>query len=386
LALTLRGRLDEFHGIIEGPSNRYIERWKGSGKSIVGHFCSYVPVEVLTAAGILPVRLRGAGSRDSGEADVFLSSRTCTYVRHVLALALEDRYDFLDGEVSLNTCDHVRRAFDLWRHKTSVPFHGFLSVPRNARESLYPYFREEVENLKTAVEAHFDVAITDDGLEDALRLHNRVRRLLQTIDGFRAMERPRLTGTDMTAVAIASLVVPPDDFLELADGLIKALEDDGTDLPEPRARLMLTGAELDEPRFVAALESQGAIVVADLLCFGMRAHKGLAEEGTPDPMEAVCRRAFFMVPCARMIGNFPDRFDEIRRVISELGIDGVVFQRLKFCDPWGGEEHNLRRRVKQHQIPFLTLEREYGQVHAGQVRTRVQAFMEMMESRSRRGA
>ena len=124
--------LQPFRTAIARPENQYVRRWKAGGRPVVGYFCSYVPVEVLTAAGALPVRLRGPGSTDSGPADAYLSSRTCTYVRHTLTLALEGKYDFLDGQIALNTCDHVRRAFDLWRHKTKVGFHGMISVPRNA--------------------------------------------------------------------------------------------------------------------------------------------------------------------------------------------------------------------------------------------------------------
>jgi benzoyl-CoA reductase/2-hydroxyglutaryl-CoA dehydratase subunit BcrC/BadD/HgdB len=150
--MSVKAQLDKFREVIAGPTNQHIQDWKSSGRGVIGYFCSYVPVELIQAAGLLPVRLRGAGSTDSGPADAYLSARICTYVRHTLTLALQGQYDYLDGEIGLNTCDHVRRAFDLWRHKTKVPFHGFISVPRSVRDSLFPYFKEEIENLKSALE------------------------------------------------------------------------------------------------------------------------------------------------------------------------------------------------------------------------------------------
>lgn len=384
--MGIQERLAAFGEVIATPSNPGIDRWKAGGGKVVGHFCSYVPLELLTAAGILPVRVKGTASRDSGPADVFLSSRTCTYVRHTLALALDGAFDFLDGEICLNTCDHVRRASDLWRHKTGVAWHGFLSVPRNTRESLYPYYREEVDRLKSSFEESFGCTVTNDGLEEAIRLHNAVRGRLERIDGYRALEKPALSGADMLTVTIASLVTPPSEFLDMADGLLADLEGFEPATDAPRARFLLAGNELDEPDFVAALESQGAVVAADTLCFGMRAHAANVDEGTPDPLDAICRRYFFKVSCARMIHNFPDRLEALMEVVRERAIDGVVFQRLKFCDPWGGEAHNLRHRLKEAGVPFLFLEREYGQVHAGQVRTRVQAFHELIESAARRKA
>lgn len=383
--MQLKTQLGELRAALAGPANPSIRAWKDSGRPVIGHFCSYVPVELITAAGMLPVRLRGAGSEDSGAADVFMSSRTCTYVRHTLAQALEGELDFLDGQISLNTCDHVRRAYDVWRHKSEVGFHAFLSVPRNMRETLFPYYREEVDHLRDALERYFGCRITDDALREAIAVHNRVRARLHRIESFRAGPRPLLGGGDMLAATVAAGVMAPADFVTRADALIAALERAAPPTRLPRARLLLAGAELDEPAFVDALESQGASVVADSLCFGMRPMQALVAREAPDPLEAICRRTFFQVPCARMIGNFPDRLQAMLDTVDERRVDGVVFQRLMFCDPWGGEAHNLRRRLKRHGIPLLVLEREYGLVHAGQVRTRIQAFMELIESQARRG-
>jgi benzoyl-CoA reductase/2-hydroxyglutaryl-CoA dehydratase subunit BcrC/BadD/HgdB len=380
------GQLADFGRIIAQPENALIERWKGSGRPVIGYFCSYVPVELITAVGAMPFRLRGAGSVDSSAADTFLSSRTCTYVRHTLSLALEGRYHFLDGEISLNTCDHVRRAYDLWRHKTNIGFHGFLSVPRNARESLYPYFREEIENLKSALEKYLAKPIEDAGLRKAIALHNAVRDRLRRINEWRLRPKPVLSGASMLTIAIAAQVMPPSDFIEKADRYLATLESERPEGHEPRARMLLVGGELDEPDFVAALESQGATVVADTLCVGMKTFDRPVEEGSSLPLDALGRRYFFHTPCARMIGNFPERADAIIESMRRHAIDGIVFQRLKFCDPWGGEAHNLRERLKKQGIPVLFLEREYGLLHAGQVKTRVQAFLEMMESSYRRGS
>ncbi len=369
---------------ISGISNEHVEAWKAAGKPVVGYFCTYVPVEVLTAAGVLPLRLRGTGSDDSAAADVYLSGRTCTYVRHTLALALEGRYDFLDGQICLNTCDHVRRAHDVWRHKTSIPYHGFLSVPRNARESLYPYYREEVERLIAELGEHVGTKVDDAALEAAIGQHNRVRERLRRLDALRAGDRPVLRGSELLTLSVAALVLPPEAFLAETDVLLEALDEDPPAPRTGRARLLLAGGELDEPGLIEAIESQGAEVVADTLCAGGRSYDVPVPEGTDDPLDAICRRTFFQVSCARMIGNFPDRVEALMARCAERGVDGVVFQRLTFCDPWGGEVHNLRHRLKPLGMPMLVLEREYGRVPTGQVRTRVQAFLELIESGQRR--
>ncbi len=376
---------DAAAGLLACPCNESIERAQSSGRGIIGYFCSYLPVELITAAGLVPVRLRGAGSLDSGPADVFMSSRTCTYVRHALSLVLQGKYDFLSGAVCLNTCDHVRRAFDLFRHKSGLKFLGFVSVPRNARESLYAYYRQEIENLRGALEKHFGVEIDRQALSRAIVLHNRVRKRLAQLDSLRAADDGPMGGADLLAATVAALVMAPEDFLSLSeDWLLKIRPEDG--LPAPRARLILAGGELDEPGWVAAVESLGARVVGDSLCTGMRAHQSLVDEDGSDPLEALCRRYFFQVSCARMIGNFSDRYESLMRALRERRADGIIFQRLKFCDPWGGDGHNLRLRARQEGIPILVLEREYGMLNTGQLKTRVQAFLEMIESRAGRSA
>jgi len=368
--------LAEFREIIKGPQNKYIEEWKREGKGVMGHFCSYVPLELFTAMGILPVRIRGAGSTDSGPADAYLSPRLCTFVRHATALALDEHYDFLDGEVSLNTCDHVRRANDVWRLKTNIQFHGFLSVPRNVRESLFPWFVEEVEILKKQMEEHFKVEVTEEALEDAIRLHNEVRRRLITLNQLRRRDPSPISGADTLAVFVASQLMPRDKFLPIVDELIAAVKSHEP-TEKPRARVLLIGGELDEPEFVEVVEGQGAQVVGDNVCFGPRYSNQLIPEAG-DPFEATYRNYFFTVDCARMVGGFPRRFEQIERLIRECNADGVIFQKMKFCDPWGSDQAKTMNRFKHMGRPLLVLEREYGVTMSGQVKTRTQAFLEAL--------
>ena len=133
---------------IRANCNPHIDQWKAAGNPVIGYFCHYAPRELILAAGALPLRLRGVGTEDSTLGDAYMSSRVCTYVRHTMSLVLEGNYDFLDGQITSNTCDHVRRAADLFTKKSSIPFHGFLSVPRSPRESLYGYYLAELEKLK----------------------------------------------------------------------------------------------------------------------------------------------------------------------------------------------------------------------------------------------
>jgi len=369
--------LAEFGEVIKGPDNRYLQEWKKSGGRVMGYFCTYVPKELFTAAGMLPVRIRGAGSEDSGAADTYLSNRVCTFVRHATSLALAERYDFLDGAVFLNTCDHVRRANDVWRAKTNLGFFGFLSVPRNARESLLPWYVEEVSNLKSQMEQHFGIKVSEDSLREAIQLHNQVRQRLITLNELRGQDPPRLTGEEMLSIALASQLMPAAPFLERADELIAELKNHPPEARPIRARVVVIGGELDEPAFLRVIESQGAAVVADNVCFSARSFSQMIPvEG--NLLEAICRGYFFNIPCARMIGGFPKRYEQIEALVKKYQAKGVIFQRMKFCDPWGGEAHKMLHRKKTTGLHLLVLDREYGVISTGQIKTRVQAFLETM--------
>lgn len=371
--------LREVRTLIRGISNRHVEAWKASGKPVVGYFCHYVPREVILAAGALPLRLRGAGSEDSSSGDAYLSGRLCTFARHVMSLAIDGHYDFLDGEVSSNSCDHVRRSADVFCKKTGIGFHGFLSVPRHPRESLYGYYLEELRKLLAGMEEHFGVRAGPDDLRNAIRQLNANRERLRVINEMRAPERPKLTGAEALSIHIASQVMPPEAFADLADRLIDALSQ-RTGLDTSRARLVMVGAELDEPEYLEAVESQGALVVGDLLCFGARSVLAPIDADADDPLDAIGRAYFFSSSCARMIGDFPNRWEELKGLVEKVRADGVVFERIIFCDPWGADLHNILHRVeKEKAFPVLSLTREYNIVPTGQVKTRVQAFVEKLE-------
>lgn len=352
------------------------EQARESAKPVIGYFCSYVPPELFLAAGLYPLRLRGAGIEDSSSGDAYMSHLTCSFARHVAAAVLDGEYDFLAGQVSVNTCDHVRRANDVIVAKSDLAFHGYLSAPRSFRESLEPWYLEELGRLKAALEEHFAATITDQALADAIRSTNRVRESLLALEELRRADPPLLSGADVLTAGVAARVLPPEDFSELATELARAAGE-GNPIEGIRARVVMMGGELDDPRFVRTIESQGAHVAGDLICYGARGLGNMVEESGP-PLEELARAYLHQVPCARMMGEFPRRYRELRELIEKVGARGLVFQRIKFCQIWSNEVHNLMHRFEREPFPMLVLDREYGTVSTGQIKTRVQAFLEKL--------
>jgi benzoyl-CoA reductase/2-hydroxyglutaryl-CoA dehydratase subunit BcrC/BadD/HgdB len=349
---------------------------EAAGRPALGYFCCYTPPELLWAAGLLPLRLRGLVP-DSAAGDAYLSHLTCSFTRHVTAAVLEGAYHFLAGIVSVNTCDHVRRAHDAIAAKSGLPYLGFITAPRSFRASFLPWYREELERLQAGLQQHFRVKITAPALTEAIALFNQVRERLVRIDALRRDREPRLSGAETLTAQLAARSLPPDRFLALADQLLAAAAD-SPPLSGIRARVVLAGGELDDPAFVRALESQGAHVVGDLLCCGAR---GLGQriEAGPDPLGDLAHAYLHQLPCARMMGEFPRRYQELRRLYHDRAAAGIIFQRIKFCQIWSTEVHNLRHRFETEPLPLLVLDREYGIVSSGQIKTRVQAFLERLK-------
>lgn len=350
-------------------------RRKEQGGKIVGYFCSYVPDEIITAAGLIPFRMRATGSTGTELSDAYFSSISCSFPRHCFDLALRGEQDFVDGVIFLNSCDHIRRLYDNWKHKVKTPFSHFLSLPRKTDNLQVDLYRDELMNLKESLEKHFNVEITDERLRAAIRLHNETRRLQRRLYELRKAKRPPITGTETLSVMVAGTAMPRERYNMLLKELLNDIgnqEGNGN----CRARLMIVGGVLDNPAYVKVIEDQDGLVVTDSLCFGSRTMwKDIDEDA--DPLTGLARYHIAERPaCPRMFGNSPQRVDFVRNMIKEFNVDGVVGERLLFCDQWGFEQFVLSRELKEEGIPYLLLEREYVLSGIGQMRTRVQAFLE----------
>ncbi len=373
------GVLELFREISQTLVNPEIQDWKDKGGKIVGTFCSYVPEEIITAAGFLPFRMRATGSTGADEADAYLSNNNCSYARHCLGMGLRGDFDFIDGAIWLNSCDHVRRIYDNWEQKIGTPFKHLISLPRKTGEQQTAWLRDEFANLKEAMEQHFGVTITDERLWDAIKLHNENRRLQRKLYDLRKVESPPITGAETLAVMVAGTAMPAARYNQLLKQLFEDLKG-ATGHTEYRARLMIVGGILDDPAWVEVIEEQGALVVADSLCFGSRVCWAEVDETLEDPLMALARYHIIDRPaCPRMFGEQPHRADFIRGMIRDFRVDGVIGERIVFCDFWSVEHFLLGKQFKVEDVPFLKLDREYLLGGVGQFRTRIQAFLETID-------
>jgi len=358
--------------------NRAIRDWKDRDGRVVGYFCSMIPEELFMAAGLLPLRMRATGSTGSEAGDAWLSSLNCSFPRHCLSLALEGGFDFLDGVVCTNSCDHIRRLYDVWQRTLPTGFIEFLTFPRQSGPDQIAWYAEELGLLQAKLEQHFGVEITTDAVRQAIQLANETRRLQRSLYELRKREHPPITGTETLSVMVAGTAMPKEQYNELLRALLDHL-DEGDGDGSHRARLLVTGGILDDPKWVRTIEQMGGLVVAEITCFGARLMWEDVDEKASDPLAALARYYVADRPsCPRLYGSQERRSQFAIQLFREFGCDGIVGEKMVFCDQWNVEHYLLGADLDEAGIPFLSLERSYVTEGTGQLKTRVQAFIETM--------
>ena len=370
--------LQEFTEMAAILGNSATRGWKDQGQRVMGYFCSAIPEEIFTAAGFLPFRIRATGSTGTELSDAHFSNLNCSFVRHCFNVALLGEYGFLDGVVLVNSCDNLRRIYDHWKRQLPTPFLRIMSLPRKTGPAQVDWYRGELAELRSGMEEHFGLEISDARLWEAIRLHNETRRLQRQLYLLRTAMEPPIGGADTLAVVVAGTAMPKETY----NGMLRELLDelrDAEGIGGYRARLMVLGSILDDPKYLAVIEDQGGLVVTDSTCFGSRLFwEDVREEGG-DPIQALAR--YYVADrhsCPRTYGEHERRAEFVRQMIREFAVDGVVGERLSFCDQWGFAQYSIENDFKEDGIPYLSLEREYILSGVGQLRTRIQAFLETL--------
>jgi len=369
---------ETFSEVAATLANPPLKRWKERGGKVMGFFCSMLPEELFMAAGLLPFRMRATGSTGTDLADSYFTNLNCSFPKHCLNLALDGAFEFLDGLVYANSCDHIRRLHDNWKRKVPIDFIDFLSLPHQTGPDQIAWYTQEFRNLRGRLEQHFDVEIKDENLREAIKLGNETRKLQRSLYELRKQDSPPITGAEVLVVMVAGTAMPKQEYNELLRELLDQLatrEGNSTH----RARLMVTGGILDDLVWVRAIEDVGGLVVTDGTCFGTRIMWEDIDEGTSDPVEALARYYLAERPsCPRLFGTQENRTRFTTKMCRDFNCDGIIGEKMMFCDQWDVEAYLLELDLKEEGIPFLKLEREYITSGTGQLKTRVQAFIESM--------
>lgn len=379
----------DFLNIAYTLTNPHLNDWVENEKKIIGYYCSSIPEEIIHAAGMLPYRIRGTENENYNLADSILSQFNCSFVKSTLNLIMQGKFDFISGMVFANTCDHVRRIYDIYEHKlnTNSETHMelfFLSLPHLFNERGWDWVRDEIISFQEELSKKFNISIEEEEIRKANEIYRKNQELIAKLKEFRILPKPKINGVDFLKINITNGSVRKDYANEQLQQLIEYYQQDSTpSIDNVRARLLLLGSSIDNPGFIEILEHHGAVVVSDVLCTSER--WGLVEKlwkneqvDKIDPYYPIIQRIYADCFCPRIMNGHSLRMDVINQKIKNDHIDGVVVQRLEFCDLHGGE-NMLIQNDQELGVPVLSLDREYQLGDIGRLRTRVEAFLERLE-------
>lgn len=349
-------------------------QWRNHNGHVIGWTCTYTPEEVIYAAGALPVMVYG-NLGGTNLADAYLPTNSCSFARGCFNSALKGDYDYLDGFVESNSCDNRRKIYDMWRHHTRVPNAYFINTPHTNTEKAQEFFYQEVVRFKEWLENTYGSSISDDSLKKAIRIYNLNRALLRRIYDLRLKDPPLVSGAETLEIVLSSMVSPKEKHNKLLHHLLSEVVH-RSDLPEKGVRLLVTGSVMDNSKLIRLVESVGGCVVADDWCTGSRYFWNPVDEGH-DPLRAIARRYLNKVPSSFMF-NCEERFRHIKAMAKRYDAAGAVIFVLKFCDTHMFDAPPIREELNALGLPVLYLEWEHSTVGLARLRTRIEAFVEMV--------
>jgi len=343
----------------------------------IGWVCTYTPEEVIHAAGFHPFRILEEES-STKLADTYLHHNLCPYSRSCLDFGLKTEDPTFKGIVIVHSCDAMRGLYHCWQHYVSAtPFVHFMNVPKDTGPLALEYFTQEVQKLKTDLESHFGRKIEDSVLWGAIDLYNESRSLMAELYELRKSPVLQIKGTAVFKVIRASQKMSKESFNKKLKSFLEEIKNQKEKMSLPQGpRIMIVGSLLANSQIIELVEEAGASVVCDDLCSGSRYFEGNVEKGD-DPIKAISSRYLLKAPCARM-KNTELRLERGKKLVEDFQVNGIIYQTVKFCDNHLYDYPLYHEFFQDAGLPVLQIEEDFVGGNRGQIRTRIEAFIEML--------
>ncbi len=384
-----------FEQLLDNANNDLVRQAKEEGLKCLGTTCSQIPEVLLNLKGCFSSRLRAprTGSLEMGT--YYMTSFLCEYTRALLERAIEGGYQYLDCLFTPDGCSMINRCVENMELLKTMPadnfFYEYLEVPmKDDDNGLNLYVSECRKKILNSLHEHFGIDVSDDALREAVKEHNKICRIITELGEFRKEENPRITGYEFHIITMCTYVCP--HYL-LIDKLEETLEEVKTRVPDAkkkyRAKVAVVGSEVDDVDMIKLIEESGALVVADRYCFGsLPGRQEIILNDNEDVLTQICAQYMHSCMCPRHMNlpKFRQRKEYVNQIAKDYHADGIIYEQMKFCDPWAYERmtgtHMLR---DDYNYPVLSIDRPYAVGSSGQIRTRVQAFVESIEIKKIQG-
>lgn len=371
---------------LRGVNSVKIKEAHEAGKKVVGMYCVFSPQEIALAADAISVTLCGTAQAPIEDAEKELPRNLCPLIKSSYGFAITDKcpyFYFSDVLLAETTCDGKKKMYELMGK--IKPMH-IMNLPQTGQgEDSLNMWKNEMIKFKNFLEEKFGVEITNEKLSHAIKLMNRERSAMKKLHKLNAHKPAPLTGMDMMlAQWLKGFNVDKEAGIDLIERLIAQTEEQMEKgiyaFDENAPRILLTGCPIGSgsEKVLRILEESGASVVALENCTGYKGLDVLVDE-TKDPITALAEK-YLSTPCSCMSNN-NGRLDLIKRLAEEYEVDGVVDLTWQACHTYNIESFTVRNFVKDVlELPFIQIETDYSESDVGQIKVRVEAFLETIGS------
>ncbi|MDD3890359.1 MAG: double-cubane-cluster-containing anaerobic reductase [Syntrophomonadaceae bacterium] len=374
--------VSEIHGV--RPSE-LVEHQKKGGK-VFGTFCVYVPDEVIFAAGGIATGLCGGSQFWVPGGEKVLPANTCPLIKASVGARLDGTCPFFkiaDMYIGETTCDGKKKAWEILNQE--VPVH-VMDLPQMKRPKDIKAWEDEIKTLLKVVEETTGKEVTAATLGEQIKVINNKRKALARLYATRKNFSVPISGKDTLVITQIAFYDDPTRFTDQVNKLCDELDEriaagEGV-FPADAPRILITGTPMAIPNWKLhhCIESLGAAVVVEELCTGVRYFENLVDETgtTIDEQISALADRYMKTNCACFTPN-PGRIEDILRLAKDYKVDGVIDCNLQFCGLYSTESHLVQQTLKKADIPIMHLETDYSEQDFEQMRTRVEAFLEMLQ-------
>ena len=378
-----------FESLLENADNELVEKKKADGGICLGYTCFHIPEVLLNVDRCFSTRLRAPNTGSIDIATYYMSNYTCEFARALLERAIEGGYRYLDALIGVDACSMMNRSMEHFEilNVNDKPdfFVTHCDMPFKITDYTVEGYRRQmrVRVLDRLTEV-FGVDTSDAAIRKAVEEHNEVCRIISEIREMRKAENPVITGYEFHVLNLVTYVCPKSEILPYLQEMLEELKKRKPDKKNPyRARVAIVGSEIDDPNLTKLIEGCGALVVSDRYCFGSTPGREVIElNDEEDALTQICRHYMEVSECARYISDEKvlQRRETSDRLAKEFGAEGIIYEQMKYCDYWGFERALVSHIMHdEYGWPVLSIDRLYNNGNSGQLRTRVQAFVESLE-------
>ncbi len=388
-----------FENLLQNANNELIEQAKAEGKICAAFTCENLPEPLMNLPGVFSARLFAPNTGSLDIATYYMTAFLCETSRALLERAIEGGFNFADCLIAADGCTMMNRAAEnMYLLRTMDEgkknfFYEFMEVPLKADENGVDLLELQCTNhILNPLHEKYGIDISEEAILKAVEEHNHVCRLIREIGDFRKEENPRITGYEYHVLTLATYVAPKYLLIDKLEETLEELRTREPDDKQWRARVVVVGSEIDDTGMIKLIEETGTYVCADRFCFGSlpgRVPIEIDENSDESILRQVCRHYVEWGMCPRLMNmeKVYGRKKFVADIAKEYNADGVIYQQIKFCDPWAYERMLGTEMLREdYGYPVLSVDRPYNIASAaGQMRTRVQAFVESIEIKKLQG-